>query len=70
MEIVMIYTGKNACKQCLGWKRVDDHDGASWKYWAALPGQSAIAVKWGFIKAVECPRCKGTGIEPEGEKES
>jgi hypothetical protein len=64
MEIVTIYTGDNACCQCLGWKRVDDGEGNSWKYWAELPAQSAVAVHMGFIKPITCPHCSGTGIEP------
>jgi len=65
MSIIPIYDGEDACQRCLGWKRVDDGDGVSWKYWAELPAQSAIAVQMGLVKPVECPRCKGTGIEPE-----
>lgn len=65
-EIVIIYTGEDACKKCLGWKRIDDGDeGLSWKYWAELPSPSNIAIQMGIVKPIECPRCHGTGIEPE-----
>ena len=67
--MIIIYTGENACEQCLGWKRVDDGEGASWKYWAELPAQSAIGIQLGLIKPVECPRCHGSGIEPGQEDE-
>lgn len=66
MNTVTIYEGSDACKKCLGWKRVaDSDDGESWKYWAELPAASAIAVTLGIVKPVECPRCKGTGKDPE-----
>jgi hypothetical protein len=64
-ETVIIYDGKDACKQCLGWKRVDNGQGASWKEWLDLPTPSRIAVDAGIIKPVVCPRCGGTGKEPE-----
>ena len=64
-EIVVIYEGENACIHCYGWKRVDDGEGQSWKYWAELPSQSAIAVQMGIVKPIECPHCKGTGVEPK-----
>ena len=64
IEIVTIYIGDNACKHCLGWKRVDDSDEhISWKYWAELPSPSNISVQLGIVKPIECPRCHGTGIE-------
>jgi hypothetical protein len=68
MNIIVIYEGENPCKKCLGWKRVDNSEGASWKYWAELPVQSAIAIQMGWIQPIECPRCHGTGIEPEENK--
>jgi len=68
METIVIYEGENACNQCLGWKRVDNGEFGSWKYWAELPAQSAIAVQMGLVKPVQCPRCKGTGIEPQEEQ--
>jgi NTP pyrophosphatase (non-canonical NTP hydrolase) len=64
VDLIVIYDGEDACQQCLGWKRVDDSEGASWKHWAGLPGQSAIVVQMGLIKPIECPRCHGTGVEP------
>jgi len=67
--MIIIYVGKNACEQCLGWKRVDNAEQQSWKYWAELPEQSALAVRIGLVKPVECPRCHGTGIEPDKEVE-
>jgi DnaJ-class molecular chaperone len=68
--MIIIYDGKDACKKCLGWKRVDDGEGISWKYWAELPAHSALAISLGIVKPIECPRCKGTGIEPKEEKEN
>lgn len=64
--MIQIYDGANACGRCLGWKRVDDGDeGISWKYWAELPVQSRIAVTLGLVRPIVCPRCNGTGVEPE-----
>ena len=65
MDIVKIYDGKDACTQCLGWKRVDDGEQQSWKYWEELPFQSALAIRMGLVRPVECPHCHGTGIEPK-----
>lgn len=65
MDIVTIYDGDDRCQKCLGWKRVaDSDDQESWKYWAELPAQAAIAVQLGIVKPIECPRCNGTGAEP------
>jgi hypothetical protein len=65
-EVVLIYEGEDACKQCLGWKRTDGSDEhLSWKYWAELPERASVAVKIGLVKPEECPRCHGTGIEPK-----
>lgn len=61
MTIVEIYDGADVCGRCLGWKRVDNGEHQSWKYWAELPEQSQVAVKLGFIKPVVCPDCNGTG---------
>jgi len=66
MPIITIYEGEDVCQRCYGWKRVDDGDeGMSWKYWAELPAQSALAVQMGIVKPIECPHCKGTGVEPK-----
>jgi len=65
MEMVVIYQGEDACQQCNGWKRVDDGDGQSWQYWEELPAQSRIAVTMGIVKPIECPRCGGSGKEPD-----
>lgn len=64
MDIITIYDGANACGQCLGWKRVDDGEKQSWKYWEELPAQSRIAITMGLVKPITCPRCSGSGIEP------
>jgi hypothetical protein len=64
METVVIYQGDDVCQRCLGWKRVDDGEGQSWKYWAELPAQSRIAVTIRLVKPIACPDCKGTGQEP------
>lgn len=64
--MIEIYDGPNACERCLGWKHIDDGDeGISWKYWIELPAQSRIAVTLGLVRPVVCPRCGGTGAEPE-----
>lgn len=68
MSVVIIYEGEDACEQCNGWKRVDDGEMQSWQYWAELPEQSAVAIRMGFVKPIECPRCGGTGVEPDGEQ--
>jgi len=66
MPIIEIYQGKEACQKCWGWKRIDNgRDGISWKHWAELPPESDIAVRIGLVKPIECPRCHGTGIEPQ-----
>ena len=65
-NFVVIYEGENVCQKCYGWKRVANTDEMeSWKYWAELPVQSAVAVAMGLVKPIECPHCKGTGTEPE-----
>lgn len=64
-KLIVIYQGEDACTQCLGWKRVAEESGESWKYWAELPAPSNLAVQLGVVKPVECPRCRGTGIEPK-----
>ena len=64
MNIVIIYDGKNACKRCLGWKKVDEAEQQSWKYWAEMPEQSKIAIKVGLVKPIDCADCGGTGIQP------
>jgi hypothetical protein len=66
-EMVIIYDGPNACQRCHGWKRVDNGELQSWKYWAELPEQSKIAVRLGLVKPITCPDCNGTGINPEAE---
>lgn len=66
MQVVIIYEGEDACQQCLGWKRVDNgRDRGSWKYWAELPAQSQVAIAMGLVGPIECPRCGGSGKEPE-----
>ena len=65
IDIVVVYHGEDACTQCLGWKRVAEESGDSWKYWAELTPPSNIAVQMGLVKPVECPHCHGTGIEPK-----
>ncbi|NOY07097.1 MAG: hypothetical protein GXO82_10805 [Chlorobi bacterium] len=67
VSITDIYEGANACKQCLGWKRVDDGEKQSWKYWAELPAPIRLAVTLGLVRPVECPRCHGTGREPQDD---
>ena len=65
-EIIVIYKGIDACMLCDGYKRIDDgKDGVSWKHWEELPAQSAIAVRMGLVKPIVCPRCNGSGKEPE-----
>jgi hypothetical protein len=65
VEIVTIYDGPDACKKCLGWKRIaDDDEQTSWKHWAELPPPSNIAVLLGLVHPIVCPRCNGTGKEP------
>lgn len=67
-QLVTIYDGPNPCQRCLGWKRVDDGEKQSWKYWAELPAQSRVAIDLGMVKPITCPDCNGTGIEPEGKE--
>ncbi len=66
-KVILIYKGENPCQQCLGWKRVDNGNGASWMHWAELPEQSRIAVTMGWVKPITCPRCNGTGEEPRND---
>lgn len=63
MSVIVIYDGPNACQRCLGWKQVDDGGHQSWKYWANLPSPSDIAVRMGLVRPVQCPDCKGSGVE-------
>lgn len=67
MQLVEIYEGNDSCEQCLGWKRVDNGEQQSWKYWAELPKQSQIAIAMGWVKPVVCPRCDGSGKESAGD---
>ncbi len=67
VSIIDVYKGDNACKQCLGWKRVDDGEKQSWKYWEELPVSIRLAVTLGLVRPVECPNCHGTGQEPRDE---
>ena len=70
VDIITIYDGPDACQQCLGWKRIDDgSEGTSWKHWAELSAPANLAVQLGVVKPIECPRCAGTGREPNaGER--
>ena len=66
MPFTIIYTGNDACKQCLGWGKVaNSDDQESWKYWAELKPPENLAIQLGVVKPIQCPRCNGTGIEPE-----
>ena len=68
MTAIVIYKGDDACQQCIGWKRIaNDDEQLSWKHWAELSPPSNIAVQLGLVFPIECPRCKGTGIEPKRE---
>ena len=64
-ELVVIYNGTDACRQCLGWKRIaNDDEHSSWKHWPELPAPSNAAVALGIIYPIECPRRGGSGEEP------
>ena len=65
MDLITIYEGADACQRCLGWKRVDDGEQQSWKYWEELPSSSRIAINLGLVKPIVCPDCKGSGVEPD-----
>lgn len=66
MDPVVIYEGPNACKKCLGWKRIaNDDEQTPWKYWAELPPPSNLAVQLGVVVPIECPHCQGSGVEPQ-----
>jgi hypothetical protein len=67
-ESIVIYEGPDACRRCLGWKRIaDSQEGESWKYWAELTPPENIAVTLGVVRPVVCPRCGGTGKEPPAQ---
>lgn len=68
IETVTIYNGPNTCQRCLGWKRVDDGEGQSWKYWAELAPPMNISVQIGLVKPILCPDCEGTGQEPTNDQ--
>jgi hypothetical protein len=66
MELITIYDGPDACQRCLGWKRIaNDDEGLPWKYWAELPSPENLAVQIGIVVPLPCPRCKGSGREPD-----
>lgn len=60
-DTVVVYKGSDTCQTCLGWKRVDDSEGCSWKYWAELRPPANVSVQMGLVKPIECPDCGGTG---------
>ena len=69
-KAIIIYDEDNPCTLCEGWKCVDNgEDPVSWKSWAELPAPSNLAVQIGLVRPVVCPRCEGTGIEPQPEEE-
>lgn len=55
VDAIVIYDGPNPCQRCLGWKRVDDGEQQSWKYWEELPAQSRVAINLGMVKPITCP---------------
>ena len=71
MNYIEIYQGPDACRHCLGWKKIaNSDDGESWKYWAELSSPENLAVVLGVVFPIDCPRCQGTGKEPSAEMRS
>lgn len=68
MQPIVIYTGPDACQGCLGWKRIaNSDDGEPWKFWAELTPPENLAVTLGLVYPIICPRCGGSGREPEAD---
>ncbi len=50
------------CSKCNGEGRVaDSADQEPWSAWATLPRGSDLAVRFGLVKPIPCPKCGGTG---------
>ena len=53
--------GLPACRYCNDEKLVANTAMQEpWSYWQLLPGQAAMAVAMGLVKAVPCPQCGGS----------
>jgi len=68
MSAIVIYNGPDACRRCLGWKKIaNDDEQSPWKHWAELRPPENLAVQLGLVFPIDCPRCQGTGKEPSTE---
>lgn len=58
--------GAKPCGRCNGCKQIaNDDDGTPWHHWAALNPPENIAVQFGLVFPIQCPRCQGSGKEPD-----
>ena len=54
------------CSTCAGCGKVADTEAREpWSDWLKLPFASALAVRLGLVKPIECSDCKGIGSLPE-----
>ena len=59
------------CMKCDGCGRIaNSEDGEPWTTWEALPPGSDLAVKFGIVKPIECPECRGVGTTEPADSSS
>lgn len=57
-----MFQSPKSCPKCAGCGRVaDDDENTPWKYWAALPFPSDLAVRLGLVSPRTCQSCGGSG---------
>ena len=50
------------CKNCHGGGQIaNDDDGTPWVFWESLPPESSLAMVFGLVQPVQCPKCGGSG---------
>lgn len=58
--------GVQCCTKCDGCGRIaNDDEGTPWSFWESLPIRSGAAVLMGLVRPIPCPRCNGSGDDPD-----